>query len=186
MTRLRLWLALFVLSATLTQCKKESLPPESQTGAGVFACRINGAVWKYSDPKGALNLREVTNWTYSPNENQGKLRISGYNYGNQSSSIDHLGITADSLSINKIAIANVTSKRLSLAYDNNQAQVNQCANYYTQISLDTSKNFYRQGKLEVTKLDLQAKIISGRFECTIFQTGCDTLKITDGRFDLKF
>jgi hypothetical protein len=192
MTRLRLWLALLVLSATLTHCTsckenvEPSLPPETQSGAGTFACRINGVVWQYKNPTGFLTLQEKTNWQYSPNDIGGKLFISGYRYNDKNVGLDHLGISADSLSIRQEALVNFTSQNLSIAYDNNQASKNQCGSYYTQVSLDSSKNFYRQGRLEVTKLDNQGRIISGRFNCTIYQTGCDTLKITDGRFDLKF
>lgn len=34
--------------------------------------------------------------------------------------------------------------------------------------------------------NLEDGIIAGTFDCTIYQTGCDTLRITEGRFDLKF
>jgi hypothetical protein len=83
MTRLRLWLALLVLSATLTHCSsckeniEPSLPSESQSGAGTFACRINGVVWQYKNPTGIFNLQERTNWKYDPNEKLGILSISG-------------------------------------------------------------------------------------------------------------
>lgn len=52
--------------------------------------------------------------------------------------------------------------------------------------IDSTKNFYRQDNLNFTKIDLSAGIIAGTFDCTIHQTGCDTLRITEGRFDLKF
>jgi hypothetical protein len=193
MTRLRLWLALFVLSATLTHCSKckenvePSLPPETQSGAGTFACRINGVVWQYKNPTGFLNLQERTNWRYDPNEKNGTLSISGYRYDDNSNGLDQLGLRTDSLSINQVAYVDTISQRLFIGYFNYQKlKPNECAYYYSDNSVDKSKNFYRKGKLEITKLDNQGRIISGRFNCTIYQTGCDTLKITDGRFDLKF
>ena len=191
MKRLRLWLALLVLSATLTQCSKckeniePSLPPETQVGAGTFACRINGVVWQYKNPTG-LNLLERTNWQYDPNDKLGKLFISGYRYDDSNVGLDRLGIYTDSLSLRKIVIVNSSIENLRIAYDNYQTSKIECTYNNTQVLVDKSKNFYRQGKLEVTKLDLQSRIISGRFDCTIYQTGCDTLKITEGRFDLKF
>ena len=192
MKRLRFWLSLLVLSATLTQCSKckeniePSLPPETQVGAGTFACRINGKDWQYKNPTG-LNLFTRTSWRYDPNENNGALSIGGVRYDDNDVILDRLNVHADSLALRKVTFADSTSQSLSIGYDNYQKlKMNECADYFTQITIDKSKNFYRQGKLEVTKLDLQARIISGRFECTIYQTGCDTLKITDGRFDLKF
>jgi hypothetical protein len=192
MTRLRLWLALLVLSATLTHCTsckenvEPSLPSESQVGAGTFACRINGVVWQYKNPSG-LNLFTSTSWHYDPNENDGALSIGGVRYDNKDNILDQLNLHADSLSNRKIAFADSISQTLSIGYDNYQKlKANECGDYFTEVIIDKSKNFYRQGKVELTKLDMQTRIISGRFVCTIYQTGCDTLKITDGRFDLKF
>ena len=193
MMRQRLWLALLVLSATLTQCSKckeniePSLPPETQVGAGTFACRINGVVWQYKNPTG-LNLFERTNWRYDPNEMKGTLSISGYRYDNNDNGLDQLGLRVDSLSLNKIAFIDSISQRLFVGYFNYQKlKPNECTDYLTHhVVNDPTKQYYRQGKLEVTKLDISARIISGRFECMISQKGCDTLKITEGRFDLKF
>ena len=52
------YVVLLFVSATTTHCTKtsttpddsNSLPPETQTGVGTFACKINGVVWKYKDP----------------------------------------------------------------------------------------------------------------------------------------
>lgn len=42
------------------------------------------------------------------------------------------------------------------------------------------------GILELSKCDLANKIISGTFTCIIPIPNCDTLRITDGRFDIKY
>jgi hypothetical protein len=95
MMRQRFWLALLMLTATLTHCSKckeniePSMPPETQTGAGTFACRINGVVWQYKNPTG-LNLLERTNWRYDNNEKKGTLSISGYRYNDNA--LDQLGL----------------------------------------------------------------------------------------------
>jgi hypothetical protein len=41
------------------------------------------------------------------------------------------------------------------------------------------------GHLNITKYDLQNRVFSGTFEFTIYKSGSDTIKITDGRFDKK-
>jgi len=41
------------------------------------------------------------------------------------------------------------------------------------------------GQLTLTRLDEQAGIIAGTFEFTIAKPGCDTIRVTDGRFDKK-
>ena len=45
--------------------------------------------------------------------------------------------------------------------------------------------FSMQGQLIITRLDLTAGIIAGTFAFTLAQTGCDTIKVTQGRFDKK-
>ncbi|MDO7874291.1 hypothetical protein Q5H93_06065 [Hymenobacter sp. ASUV-10] len=44
---------------------------------------------------------------------------------------------------------------------------------------------YLTGQLTLTRLDEQAGIISGTFDFTIAKPGCDTIRVTDGRFDKK-
>ena len=46
-------------------------------------------------------------------------------------------------------------------------------------------SYYRQGTLTITRLDKQAGIISGTFAFTLWQPGCDSIYITQGRFDRK-
>ena len=42
------------------------------------------------------------------------------------------------------------------------------------------------GQLTITKLDRVNRIISGTFNATLSKSGCTTVQITDGRFDMKF
>jgi hypothetical protein len=44
----------------------------------------------------------------------------------------------------------------------------------------------QSGQLTITRLDLQNQIIAGTFSFTLTKKDCDTVRITDGRFDLKF
>lgn len=48
-------------------------------------------------------------------------------------------------------------------------------------------SYYAIGSLSITKYDLANKIFSGTFEFTLFDpaTSCDTIRITQGRFDKK-
>jgi hypothetical protein len=41
------------------------------------------------------------------------------------------------------------------------------------------------GSITITKLDIQNGIIAGTFAATLYKPGCDTVTITDGRFDMK-
>jgi len=46
---------------------------------------------------------------------------------------------------------------------------------------------YKNGYLKITKYDLSNGIVSGEFEFTLYDStiGCDTIKITQGRFDKR-
>ena len=50
---------------------------------------------------------------------------------------------------------------------------------------DNAPGLVMRGQLVVTRLDLRAGIISGTFAFTLSQPGCDTVKVTNGRFDKK-
>ena len=50
---------------------------------------------------------------------------------------------------------------------------------------DNAPGLAMRGQLVVTRLDLRAGIISGTFAFTLSQPGCDTIKVTQGRFDKK-
>lgn len=185
--------ALCLTCATTTHCTKTStispdgLPPETQTGAGTFACKINGVVWKYNNPNYEfLSTKPVTSWEFDKSNMGGYLSISGLRYPDGINSTDLLFLQADSLLILKEkVINNYNGYNFGIVYNNFIATVNQCDSYKT-TSLDTTKNYSSSGKLLITKLDQTTRIISGTFYATIKQFGCDTLKITDGRFDVKY
>jgi len=42
------------------------------------------------------------------------------------------------------------------------------------------------GYFDIQKLDKSKGIFSGEFEIKLTKTGCETVQITQGRFDLKF
>ncbi len=47
------------------------------------------------------------------------------------------------------------------------------------------KGTYHKGTLTITRFDLNAGIISGTFDFVLAKPGCDTIKVTQGRFDRK-
>ncbi len=48
-----------------------------------------------------------------------------------------------------------------------------------------STNTFSKGTLTITRLDLQAGVVAGTFSFLLAKPGCDTLRITQGRFDKK-
>ncbi len=183
------WFILFLFFGSLTYCSKTNdLPPESQTGTGTFACKINGVNWQYKDPDYEfLSTKPKTSWEFDKSYLGGYLSIGALRYPDGKNSSDFIILVADSLiqlterKVNKSFFSDFGVKYLNYVANNSL-----CENFSTYPSNDTTKNYYSSGELTITKLDQSAKIIAGTFYCTIKQTGCDTLKITDGRFDLKY
>ena len=187
---------LLFVSATTIQCTKTSttpddsntLPPETQTGAGTFACKINGVVWKYKNPNYEfLSTKPVTSWEFDPTYNNGYLSISGVRYKDGINETDLLDLDSDSLTTFKERNSNNIGKyHFGMRYTIYDTKSALCNDYITTRLIDNSPDFYSSGKLTITRLDQTARILSGTFNATIKQMNCDTLKITDGRFDLKY
>ena len=46
---------------------------------------------------------------------------------------------------------------------------------------------FKTGRVELVKFDGVQRIAAGRFAFTLYEPGgCDTLRVTNGRFDVKF
>ncbi len=186
--------ALCFICATTTHCSKTStnpddgLPPETQTGAGTFACKINGVVWKYNNPNYEfLSTKPKTSWEFDPTYYNGDLSIRGVRYLDGVNETDLLALYSDSLNTFKERNSNNIGKfHFAMDYTIYDTKIGLCERYSTTRLIDSTPNYYSSGKLTITRLDQAARIISGTFYATIKQTSCDTLKITDGRFDLKY
>ena len=158
-------------STTTTQ---DQLPPATQIGANTFGCLINGKVYipkGYNgtgtpNPKisletfnGKLILGIVTNQLENGNP-QGFVIISFFD------SVLSPGIYAYSDKMNfSVGWAKV---------------INNC---FTPAGDTTVKKW---GEGFITKFDNVNKIVSGTFNCKFKTQTCDTVFITDGRFDFKF
>ena len=49
----------------------------------------------------------------------------------------------------------------------------------------TKTTTYQAGTLIITRFDLAQGVIAGTFSFKLYQPGCDTLRLTQGRFDYK-
>ncbi len=188
MVKQNFWVLILFCFLSL-HCKKTAvdaeLPPETQTGAGTFACLINGAVWQYKNADNFFTTPK-TRWEFDPSMYGGYLYIGGIRYVDGVNSTDLLSLVSDSLLFKKEKIINKPNLEFGVRFIRNDSNVNECKDYSTAAINDTTRNFYSSGKLTISKLDQTAKIIAGTFYCTIKQNGCDSLKITDGRFDIKY
>jgi hypothetical protein len=141
----------------------EKLPPITQEGKNTFGCLVNG--------KAFVPLSFDSRAVYQ----LGTLQISGTRF----EPYLQLGIIVNE---KNYGLLNTTSYHLNGfpdsfigAYSENSAQ--SCTYEY--------QNCFT-GKITLSKLDRIRYIISGTFDFVTVAKDCDTLKITDGRFDIRY
>jgi hypothetical protein len=180
-----------LLALLLTQCHKKdpdptppsdpvaALPAETQTGAGTFGCLVNGKA--YTAPYATSARGDWQSTT--------RLAISSNTYFNGQLANQEVtvvmslsGILQDIQTFSFISAASPfpiftpgSNQAIGTAASTNS---NLC--YY-------SGDYIKTGQVTLTKFDGVARIASGRFAFTLYEPGgCDTLKVTNGRFDVKF
>jgi hypothetical protein len=163
-------------------CKKDTpqpldqLPPATQEGKNTFGCLLNGQAWTPKGYSGYSNYSVV----YDPTFNEGNFNLKVYRIEKQNDNSDiqyFLTLVMDTLSQPGTYSLNSPNLRGGAYYmivrSNNQVICDYT--YENQI--------YRRGSLTITRLDLNKGIISGTFEFTLAKPGCDTIRVTNGRFD---
>ena len=164
----------------LSQCKhtdpappkpEDQLPPATQTGAHTFGCLLNGQPWTPSGNVGPLNYRLI----YDPGYAGGDLEIRAYRYVEELKGTQYFVIAG--APVTKAGTYPIDGKTIGVYYKS--GITGSCFEYYNAPDLTTS------GQLIVSRLDLTQGIVSGTFNFKLWQPGCDTLKVTQGRFDYK-
>lgn len=161
---------------SFTTCRKhhsdiDGLPPATQEGKNTLGFLLNGLPWIPQGFRGTGNL----SIDYDAGFNQGIFNIVAYNFIPTISQQFIIGVR-DSLNFMNGPITFQLS-RTSLY----GVSYNFPCDYFNQLS-----DVESQGSLTITKLDRINRIVSGTFNATLYKTGCDTIKITDGRFDMKY
>ena len=161
------------------QCRKDKpdvqneLPPVTQSGQNIFACHINGDSW-ISD-KGLSNMGgaissdsfDVVGTRQYSDGHLEKLLIRLYGSYNPSITTYSLNNTTTSY-----AIYNRTSAKSCFSISGGYG--------------DVIVRKVTGGTVTITKRDTINRIISGTFSFYVPTDFCDTLKVTDGRFDIKY
>jgi hypothetical protein len=170
------------ITVCLVQCRKPAtsnstditgLPPATQSGANTLGFLLNGVPWVPTGNNGTANL----SIDYDPGINNGIFSIAAYRiFINGDTQYFGIGLK-DSLNLIQIPssfqIGNGTNCGVFYSKGN-------CMYDYF------SSDIYRTGNLKISKLDRNNRIIAGEFRFTVYKIGCDSIKITNGRFDIKF
>ncbi len=149
------------------------LPPATQDGKNKIGFSLSGQPWIPRGYNGTANL----SIDFDAGVANGSLGISAYRILSDNNR-EYFGIgIKDSLNFYTAPFTvSLTNTSLYLFYFSN----GNCTFFST--DLDTQVN----GTLFVTKLDRTNRIISATFTASLTKAGCEDIKITDGRFDMKY
>lgn len=168
-------LLLLLLCLSFLACKKnkneEVMPNYSMNGSNTFAAYVNGKLWL---PKGRPStFQKNFDVTYDPGYKGGTLSIVAYRLVKENPA-EYEYVTIGMAQVNHAGI---------YTFDN--PEISGVSFYNEHCEYDKSPEVHRRGTLEITKLDLNNGIIAGKFDFTLAKTGCDTIRVTEGRFDSK-
>ena len=182
-----IWLLLIGVVFCFAKCEKENpidsnnnnipgLPPATQTGANTFGCLVNGVPWVPQGNDGGTTNLSID---YDDGLDNGLFNVYAkriLSFPKPSTSI-RFGIL-DSMNFKTLPIRLEISKT-SKGYIN-YSIIDSCFLNPYESSTKAS------GEIIVTQHNKSKRFISGTFEATLIKEICDTIKITKGRFDLKF
>lgn len=173
-------LLLFSIVFCFAQCKKNKpdnngLPAATQEGKNTLGFLLNGQPWAPQGNSGTGNL----SIDFDQGFNNGILGIVAYRTISASDKTQFILGIADSLNFKTAPFTLITKKK-------SIGGLNFSTKNYCDI-LHTDTTIYESCKINITKLDRTSRIVSGTFEGILYKQLCgDTIKITDGRFDMKF
>ena len=174
----------FVFLLFIAGCKKtgineiDKLPSATQTGRNIFGCLVNGQA--YIADNGCRLICTPAFRSYYNNSNGGVFSVTTeLTFPIQSYDM-YLGFDVSNCkTINTYPIGN-TFNNLGVYFANYKEENSNCTTFSKNDS-----NIVRNGYLNVTRIDLVNGIISGTFEFTLSKMGCQTIIITNGRFDSR-
>ncbi|TGE05381.1 hypothetical protein [Hymenobacter fodinae] len=172
MPLVRVSLCLALLS--LTQCSSCKiadpapilLPAETQNGAYTFGCLVNGKPFVASGITRTRGDWPVAN----------SLTIGA-----------HAGNKQESVNINLLLTGLLNSNAVyALQPQNTGSSTTGFSAFCSTEKCEYDGTRIKKGSLTLTRFDGVARIAAGRFAFTLYEPGCDTLRVTDGRFDMRF
>lgn len=158
------------------KCRKDNLdsnglPPATQEGKNTFGFLLNGQPWTPKGSRVTGNLSIDVDFAF----NQGVFGIVAYNF---------IPSSAEQLTIGIRDSLNFIQSPVTLYLGNNSLygiSFNKPCSYFTSYS-----DVQSSGSLTLTKFDKANRVIAGVFNATLWRSDCDTVRITEGRFDMKY
>jgi hypothetical protein len=148
-----------------------TLPPATQEGKNTFGCKINGKNWV---PGGALE----SNWSWRE-----YALIGEYNTDREVFEISAMGNYNGVKTYIGLGTSNGNPKHSDILYPNFSIYFERNGKKWLYANKPLPTPYY---EVTITKLDTINKIVAGRFHFMVISGANDTIKVTDGRFDLKY
>jgi hypothetical protein len=168
-----LFLAILILTTCCSSCELlfpktepktelEKLPPITQEGKNTFGCLVNGKAFVVTNSYNQVAIYEIGMLQFGASIDDGDLDESIYM------------VVGDPLVENEVYSFIDARHNAEYQYRNTD-----------NICIYEFENTYN-GKLSFSKIDRNNYIISGTFEFSTVIRGCDTIRITEGRFDMQY
>jgi hypothetical protein len=180
-------LVIFSLTLLSSSCKKHViqpanqlslLPPATQTGARTFGCLINGQAFVPHNRSLLEGPMMQCNYVYTAG---GYFFTVGGGNKNSDGSISDIILETDSLAVSEGQTIKLTDHYINgKAFGDYQIINAPSYSYYYYT------NQILTGQLTITKLDLAKQIASGTFYFNVLSNSGDTVKVTNGRFDMPY
>jgi len=144
------------------------LPPLTHEGKNTFGCLVNGELW-LPDVDGGMGVVHELSCEY----------VNGY------FDLDAKIFTKDKNQKISLTLYNsiLHKDKIYMLNDKNPG-----SGYYLnyRIPCTVRTDSLINGKLIISFIDTLTRIVSGTFNFTAYSIDCDTIRITDGRFDVKY
>lgn len=174
--------ALLFIVLSSPQCKKErdelsKLPPITQEGKRTFGCLVNGKAW--IPENGNIIIADPPLKFVYENANGGLFYMTAKKSIVSKNIDEEINIALDScVSAKQYYYKNAPAYSVRFAFTNYKQD--QCRTLFSKES-----DVITTGFVSITRFDLNEGVIAGTFEFTLSKSGCETIQITDGRFDAK-
>jgi hypothetical protein len=165
-------------------CKKtvdelSKLPTITQEGKKTFGCLVNGKAW--TPENGNLILTTPPLRFYYDNTNGGQFSIRAERIISASNIDQSINMGVDSCTSAKTyTFKSNPAYPLRFAFNDYKNNSSSCITLFS-----SDNNVQTTGYITISRFDLSQGIISGTFEFTLTKSGCETVKVTNGRFDAK-
>jgi hypothetical protein len=190
MTRLKsIHIIVFYFILLSASCKKSNiqpgvdqlslLPPATQTGANTFGCLLNGQAFVPNSPHFLQAPVMQCNYVYL-NGSYIFSASGAYSSSNSDGSDILITIRTDSLSIAEGETLNFKANKPG------NASASYILLYATGGLNEYDTNSSISGQMTITKLDHEKYFVSGTFYFTAVNNKNDTVKVTNGRFDMPY